>query len=128
ERITAASGVPASTQSTAVVAALRSLGLTRVVLVTPYEPWLDELVATFLGAHGIEVTATAGPALPDPLDTASVAPEEIAAAVGDPGTAEGVFISCTAFRGLEAARILRERLGLPVVSSNEATCWEGLRL
>ncbi|MFI6823874.1 aspartate/glutamate racemase family protein [Micromonospora sp. NPDC050187] len=128
ERITAAAGVPASTTSTAVVAALRSLGLSRVVLVTPYEPWLDELVGAFLGAHGIEVTATAGPALPDPLDTASVPPEEIAAAVVDPGAADGIVISCTAFRGLEAARILRERFGLPVVSSNEATCWEGLRL
>lgn len=128
ERITGASGLPASTTSTAVVAALTSLGLTRVVLVTPYEPWLDELVVGFLGAHGIEVTATAGPALPDPLDTASVPPTAIADAVTDLGPAEGIFISCTAFRGLEAAGLLRDRFGVPVVSSNEATCWEGLRL
>jgi maleate isomerase len=128
ERITEVAGVPASTTSTAVVAALRSLDLTRVLLLTPYEPWLDELVVGFLGAHGIEVTGTAGPALPDPLDTASVAPAAIADAVTDLGRAEGVFISCTAFRGLEAAGILRDRFGVPVVSSNEATVWEGLRL
>lgn len=128
ERITEASGVPASTTSTAVVAALRSLGLTRVLLLTPYEPWLDELVVGFLGAHGVEVTGTVGPALPDPLDTASVPPAGIADAVTDLGRAEGVFVSCTAFRGLEAAAILRERFGVPVVSSNEATCWDGMRL
>ncbi|WBB81490.1 aspartate/glutamate racemase family protein [Micromonospora sp. WMMD882] len=128
ERITEVAGVPASTTSTAVVAALRSLGLTRVLLVTPYEPWLDELVVAFLGAHDIEVTGTSGPALPDPLDTASVPPQAIADAVGDLGRAEGVFVSCTAFRGLEAAGILRERLGVPVVASNEATVWDGLRL
>ncbi|MFF5260544.1 aspartate/glutamate racemase family protein [Actinomadura viridis] len=128
-RITAVTGRPASTTSTAAVAALRSLDLRRVVLVSPYEPWLDERVVTFLAAHGIEVTATAGPGLPDPRDSDSVAPAEIAAAAAEvAGDADGVFISCTAFRGLEAAGILRRSLGLPVVSSNEATFWEALRL
>lgn len=127
-RISAVTGTPTSTTSTAVVQALRSLELKRVLLVSPYEPWLDERVVTFLGAHGIEVTGMAGPALPDPRDTDSVPPAEIAAAVAGVADADGIFISCTAFRGLEAAGLLRARLDVPVVSSNEATFWAGLRL
>ncbi|MEJ3750901.1 maleate cis-trans isomerase [Actinomycetes bacterium KLBMP 9797] len=127
-RITAATGIPASTTSTAVVRALRSLDVTRVLLVSPYEPWLDALVEKFLAAHGITVTAARGPALPDPRDCDAVPPAEIAAATGDPGDAEAVLVSCTAFRGLEAAGLLRDRLDVPVVSSNEATFWAALRL
>lgn len=128
QRVNQISGVPSSTTATAVIAALRSLDMRRVVLVSPYEAWLDARVVAFLAAHGVEVTAAAGPSLPDPRQTEAVTPEDIAAAVEDPGTADGIFISCTAFRGLEAADLLRERFGLPVVSSNEATFWEALRL
>jgi maleate isomerase len=127
-RITEVTGRPASTTSTALLEALRSRDVSRVALVTPYESWLDALVVSFLAANGITVTSVAGPALPDPLDTAAVPPHDIAAAVGDLSDAEAVFISCTAFRGLEAAGLLRERLNMPVVSANEATCWAGLRL
>jgi len=127
-RITAITGTPASTTSTAVLEALRSLRAKRVALVSPYEPWLDKRVVEFLDANGVTVTAVGGPALPDPRDTARVPPEDIADAAGEPGDADAVFISCTAFRGLEAAALLRERLGRPVVSANEATAWAAMRL
>lgn len=131
ERITAATGIRATTTSTAVVQALRSLGMSRVVLVTPYEPWLDELVVRFLGTHDIAVTRVAGPGLPYARDIVSVPPERIAdEALADQKAleeADGVFLSCTAFRGLEAAAQVRARAGVPVVSSNEATFWAALR-
>ncbi|MFC7550251.1 hypothetical protein [Plantactinospora sp. GCM10030261] len=127
-RVTEATGLPCATTATAAVDALRSLGLARVLLVSPYEPWLDALVVDFLAAHGIEVTGTLGPSLPDPRDTARATPAQIAGTVTDLGPADGIFVSCTAFRGLEAATLLRQRFGCPVVASNEATFWGVARL
>lgn len=126
-RVTAVTGRPTSTTSTGVIAALRSVGAQRVLLVSPYENWLEERVKAFLGAHGMRTTAALGPALPDPRDCAALAPQAIADIVDDPGDADAVLLSCTAMRGLEAAALLRRRLRVPVVSSNEATIWAVLR-
>lgn len=128
ERITAITGTPASTTSTAVVEALGSLALRNIVLVSPYEPWLEGMTVEFLKGFGITVTATLGPGIPDGYET--MTPDEIADHIRPDmlQEADGVFISCTDFRGMEAAAELRRRHGVPVVSSNEATLWAALRL
>ena len=41
--------------------------------------------------------------------------------------ADGVFISCTAWRALEVVEELEQRLGKPVVTSNQATIWLALK-
>jgi maleate cis-trans isomerase len=35
-----------------------------------------------------------------------------------------VFISCTAFRGVDAINLIEDRLGKPVLSSNQVTFWK----
>jgi maleate isomerase len=125
-RIRAATGIPTTTTATAVVDALRAEGATRVALVSPYEGWLNELVTAFLEGHGISVGRVVGFGLPDPLDSAALAPERIAEAVRsvDSSDVGAVVVSCTAFQGLEAARLVAGELGKPVVTSNQATLWK----
>jgi maleate isomerase len=41
--------------------------------------------------------------------------------------ADALLISCTMWRALEAAEELERRLGIPVVTANQATIWAVLR-
>ena len=41
--------------------------------------------------------------------------------------AEALFCSCTAWRSVEAVEALEQRLGKPVVSSNQAMIWAAFR-
>src|ERR1700742_4260548 len=56
-RISAASGKPATTASTALLEALRVLSVRRIVLGAPWSASVNESVAEFLRANGIEVLA-----------------------------------------------------------------------
>jgi len=130
DRIEAVAAVPATTTATAVLDALVALDAARVALVSPYEPWLNEEVVGFLGRSGVAVERVHGFGLPDPLDIAAVPPAEIAAAARtiDSDCVEAIVISCTAFAGLDAARLVRGELGKPVVAANQATFWKLGRL
>ncbi len=46
----------------------------------------------------------------------------------DDSRAEGVFISCTGFRSIENIERLEQKLGKPVISSNQATSADCLRI
>ena len=124
------SGVRATTTSTAVVEAFRALDARRLTIVSPYEPWLNEKVRSFLVDSGFEVAGVEGFSLPEPRGIEAVTPGQIAAAVRalDEDEVDAHFISCTDFRGVEAASLLGDELGKPVVSSNQATLWRLLAM
>lgn len=130
ELIEAAAGVPATTTSTAVVKALRACEVERLVLVSPYEPWLNARVVDFLQGSGFSVAGVHGFAITDSRAMEEISPERIADVVRslDAPDVDGAFISCTNFRGIEAARVLDADFGKPVVSSNGATLWQLLTL
>ncbi len=123
-------GIRATTTSTSVVHGLRELRIQRPVIISPYEEWLNAKVVTFLEGSGFQVAAVMGFGLPAPRDVAGVTPAQIldAARREDRADADGVFISCTDFRGLEAAEMVEQALGKPVVTSNQATIWEMLSI
>jgi maleate cis-trans isomerase len=109
------------------VDALRALEVRRVSVASPYEPWLNEKLQSYLKACGFEVPAIKG------FGTqahASFTPEQNAALVAEvdrPG-AHAILISGTNFRTLEIIEPLEEKLGKPVVTSNSASVWKMLRL
>lgn len=128
-------GIPATTTSTAVVEALRHLGVRRLIVVTPYQPWLNKRVAAFLQAADLEVVRIEGIPNPSGLQTAtavsSISPNVTAAftrSVAAGQHFDALFISCTSLRTVEAIEQLEHDLGAPVVSSNQATLWALLRL
>jgi len=115
---------------TGVLRALRALGARKVVVATPYLRAINEREATYMEHAGIEVLDIQGLELERDSDMVRVAPEyivEFAAALDRP-QADALFVSCGALRTLDVVQSLEDRLGKPVVCSNQAMIWDCLRL
>ena len=129
ERIERSGGAKAVTTSGAVAAALRTLGIRRVVVATPYPEELNTLEKQFLEDEGIEVLAISGMGIVDAFSIGKVTPQEtydFARRVWR-DDADGMFISCTNLRTIDVLARLEDELRVPVISSNSATCWGCLR-
>lgn len=122
-------GLPVTTPAHAAVAALRTLNVNRLALITPYTTDVHDTVAKFLNAQSFSIAAAGSFGLTDDGDMACVTPLSIAAAIEtmDLNGADGIFISCTALRASEAIGTLERTLGLPVVTSHQALLWHALR-
>ncbi len=130
EQIEQSTGLPATTTTTAVVRALRLFGLGRIALATPYTDEVTQLEVDYLNSAGFEVTQWRGGGIVETADIQACEPEvsfERAVEVDD-SSAEGVFISCTGFRTIENIERLEQKLGKPVISSNQATFADCLRI
>ena len=124
-------GVAVTNPLSALKAALASLGLTRVALVSPYmESVSDEIRARLLEA-GVRVTSVGSFNQTADRLVARINPASVlkgALAMGDDENAEGVLISCTALPAVAVLKEAQERLGKPVLASNQALAWHMLRL
>jgi maleate isomerase len=110
---------------------LRSAGVRRVSVFTPYEEDLTRSVAACLSEGGFVVTSAAGMGLRRNLDIGNVSPSQIASFVreGGPGTPpDCLLLSCTNWRALEACAEIQARLGIPVITSNQACIAEVSRI
>ena len=122
-RIERAGEAKAVTTSGAVAEALRTLGIRRVAVATPYPEELNVLERQFLEDEGIEVLSVAGMGIVDAFSIGKVTPQEtheFARRVWRED-ADGMFISCTNLRTIDVLARLEAELGVPVVSSNLAT-------
>lgn len=130
ERIERETGIPSTTTSTAVVAALREMGIKRLSVATPYPDDLNERVKVFLEAEGLEVMKLKGLTISEPTGIGRLNPNvayRLAREI-DVEEAEGVFISCTDFRAIDVIEMLEMDLRKPVVSSNQASMWQVLKM
>src|SRR5690625_4415893 len=96
--ISSTSNVPATTTSTAVIDALKTIGVKKLSIATPYENWLNKKVVNFLQKNNIDVLDIKGLGIPEPDVLARLTPEhayELAFKVDHPD-ADAIFISCTA--------------------------------
>ncbi|MDE0539545.1 MAG: aspartate/glutamate racemase family protein [Rhodospirillales bacterium] len=128
------SGVPCVTTAASLVAAAGALGAERIAIATPYHDALNEHEARFFTGAGFEVTNIAGLGIgaDGPADYVRIARtdrDEIAghAVDSDTGDADLLVISCTDLPVLGLIPELEDRLGKPVVTSNQATFWATLR-
>ena len=128
ERITRATGLPAVTTSTAMIEALRSLGISRVAVASPYMPDVERRFVDFIQSHGIEVVNSRSLHLPD--GHSIVLPEKMQrlAESADVPAAEAVFVGCTGQRLAELIEAMEARLGKPVLTANQVTSWMALQL
>lgn len=125
---------PVVTTATAVVEALRAIGLTRIAVATPYVKFVNEEEKRYLEGHGFQVTRILGLELgdADPLERRMIQrqPPSVAYRIAREACtpdADGVFISCTGFATVPIIEQLELDLGKPVVTSNQATFWAALR-
>lgn len=123
-------GVAVVTPASAALAAFASLGSRRVSLLAPYSARVTEGIAAYFEMSGLTVLNAACLGIMDDRDVARLEADTIieAALAACHPEAEALFISCTALPAVTTLQVIEDRLGLPVVSSNQATFWRALRL
>lgn len=114
---------------TGVITALRALDVKRIAVATPYLDEINRREADYLAAKGFGITNITGLNLEKDSDMIRVRPDFIAefAASVDTPDADAVFISCGALRSLDIIDALEQKLGKPVICSNQAMMWDVLR-
>ena len=127
----ARTGVPTSSTSLAFVEACRALSIDRVSVAASYPrdvaerfvAFLDhgDIAVTALGSHGIVTAAEVGT-----LGYEQV--EAIATGADVSGGAEAVLVPDTAMHTLQWIDKLEAAVGLPVLTANQVTVWQGIKL
>ena len=123
KRIEAETGSPAATVLRAVVDELEAAKPGAVAVFTPYIEELTASVASCITEAGFPPVRARGMGLRDNRAIGRVTPQEIAAFVLENlGGIEpdAVLLSCTNWQAVDAIAPLKERLGVPVLSSNAA--------
>ncbi|MFK0292416.1 decarboxylase [Streptomyces sp. NPDC090442] len=128
--LSARAGLPASSTSFAFAHAVAALSVRRVAIAATYPTDVAECFHAFLKAGGIEVVATRGSGI---ITAAEVGTWERAdvlalARAGDHPDAEAVLLPDTALHTAAHLPALEAALGKPVLTANQVTVWEGLRL
>lgn len=123
-------GCPSSSTSFAFVDAVRALGHSRVAVAATYPDDVAERFAAFLGQAGIAVEAWAGRGIVTAAEVGTLPPAEVLefAAAGDHPDAEAVLVPDTALHTAGVLDALEERLGKTVLTANQVSVWQGLRL
>lgn len=124
-------GVAVTNPLSALKAALSALGLRRIALVSPYMESVSDEIRARLGEGGVRVTSVGSFNQTADRLVARIDPDSVlkaALAMGADEEAEGVVISCTALPAVAVLAKAQERLGKPVLASNQALAWHMLRL
>lgn len=129
KRIERASGSPGLTTSTAVLEAFKALGLNKTVVMTPYPDETNEAEKKFLEDNGIEVTSITGVGF-NKVGKYSYPSKYFLYRKAKELKTEGAevfFLSCMGLATMELVEILEEDLGMPVITSHQASLWACLR-
>jgi arylmalonate decarboxylase len=133
-RIAEIGGCHATNAADSAIAALEALGVRRVSLATPYMDYIQEREIAYLEAAGFEVVASLnlglGETEAERFAIRNVPPKAVfrMACAVDRVEADAIFISCTSLASLGVIGDIEAHVGKPVVTSNQATFWNALRL
>jgi maleate isomerase len=122
-------GVKCTNPATASLEALKKLGAKKIAVLAPYFKEVTADVVAFFSGNGFAVTAAACLEIEDDAGISRVRSDQYAAAIRqmDLTDADAVFISCTATTAIDVIDQLEKELGIPVVTSNQATVWHSLK-
>lgn len=130
DTVAAYAGRPASSTSLAFVEACRHLGVSRVAVTASYPEEVALHFREFLRRGGIAVADARSHGILTAAEVGLLGRDEVAALVAavDTHDAEAVLVPDTAMHSLAWLDTLEEAVGLPVLTANQVTVWEGLRL
>ncbi|GAB2723153.1 maleate cis-trans isomerase family protein [Nocardia thraciensis] len=125
-----AAGVPASSTSFAFVNAARALGVSSVAVCASYPDDVSKLFVDFLGAEGIRVLSMSAADIDTAAEVGTLTDEQVLklAVANDHPDAEALLIPDTAMHTVSVLPELEATLGKPVLTANQVTIWEGIRL
>lgn len=123
-------GGPASSTSLAFVAALRALGLGRVAIAATYPAPVTACLVDLLGDAGFDVLGAGSEGIVTAAEVGTLDADALVAFVraGDRPDAEVVLVPDTALHTARSLETLEEAVGKPVLTANQVTVWEALRL
>jgi maleate cis-trans isomerase len=129
-QLTEATGLPTSSTSLAFVSACRAIGATRVSIAASYPDDVAQHFRTFLQHAGIEVSAMGSQDIFTAAEVGTLDHEQVVAMVSrvDRDDAHAVLVPDTAMHSLGWLPDLEEAAGMPVLTANQVTVYEGLRL
>ncbi|MFI6700964.1 decarboxylase [Streptomyces sp. NPDC050509] len=125
-----AAGLPASSTSFAFAHAVQALGAERVAIAATYPADVTEYFGVFLKSAGIEVVADRASGIITAAEVGTWERDQVLelARAGDHPDAEVVLLPDTALHTAAYLPELEEALGKPVLTANQVSVWEGLRL
>ena len=125
-----AAGMPASSTSFAFAHAVREIGAERVAIAATYPDDVAALFAAFLKDAGVEVVSVRGSGIVTAAEVGTWGEDEVLALAreGDHPDAEAVLLPDTALHTASHIPALEEALSKPVLTANQVTVWEALRL
>jgi arylmalonate decarboxylase len=132
QRLAEAGGLPCSTMSTAVVRALRAVGIRKVAVVTAYTDEVNQDLVRFLSEEDFEVTHIDGLSITSLTNVHEVPATRLLdmcrAAMKTGPKPDGILISCGGLLTLDVITAAEHELSVPVVSSAPAAFYEAARL
>jgi maleate isomerase len=131
ERIAEIAGAPVVSTNEAVTRMLDAHAPERVAVLTPYVPEVVESVVAARERAGHRVVHAAGMGIPTNRDIARIEPSallEFAEAELRDVVFDLLFVSCTNLRTAPVVEPLERRFGVPVVTSNLASCRAALEV
>jgi maleate isomerase len=129
-RINKATGLPATTTTTAVIAGLKTLGIKELILVSPYAEVVHRKEKDFLEREGFRLLNDRWLNITDCVQQFELDPlrwYEVVKALRDPRS-DGYFLSCGGIRVVEIIPELEAELKASVITSNQALAWHCLRM
>lgn len=123
-------GVPASSTSLAFVNAAHALGLRRVAIAATYPEDITRRFEDFLAHGGLEPVAVSSRGIVTATEVGTLSSDDAAAlvAAADRPDADAVMVPDTALHTIGAIEALERTAGKPVLTANQVSAWEGLRL
>ncbi|GAB2845652.1 aspartate/glutamate racemase family protein [Streptomyces deserti] len=123
-------GMPASSTSFAFVHAVQELGVHRVAIGATYPEDVASLFADFLRSAGIDVVAVKSSGIITAAEVGTWGEAEVLALArtADHPDAQALLLPDTALHTAAHITTLEKELGKPVLTANQVTVWEALRL
>lgn len=132
DSIKSATGLPATTMSTAVIEGLKTVGAKRLAVSTAYNDVVNDRLTAFLKENGFEVVKMKGLGITDMDSPGKVTEDDllkfsVEVYKSAPGS-NGMLVSCGGLRTLEMLAPLEKQTRVPAVSSTPHALRAGVRL
>ena len=123
-------GVPASSTSLAFVEALRALDVRRVAVAATYPPDVAERFAEFLAVDGAEVVSLTSEEILTAEEVGRLDRDRVMRFVSaaDRQDADAILVPDTALHTAASITDIEAAVGKPVLTANQVTFWQALRL
>lgn len=124
-------GIEVSNPYTALKAALRTLNIKRLGIVSPYMHEISDLLGNELSEFGISIPVLCSFGQSEERIVARITPRSILEAIvriGRDSDCDAVFASCTNLRAADVIADAEHQIRKPVLCSNQVLAWHLMRL